>query len=270
VFPFPRIASAGLSQIGAYSSILKAFAQQVAQAKPITRAGLLFANDLDQNSLISSSIKLAIEDLLPWAEIEPALRDSDNNLTAHDLALHVRIRVVFAGAIVMILVNRFMRRKLFKPDIVIMMKPAFIIVDKNRSCYVHGIDQHQSFLDAALSQGLLDLARDIDKPTTRGNVERQLSSVTFHMLSNRLNSLAPDYRQSADGSIQGHQLRSAMLKHAPDVMKQILLESQIALVSDERADQYPSRTTVIPGQQHHCVGEHLPEDSSPIETRQHL
>src|SRR5262245_29659724 len=57
-------------------------------------------DDLDQDPLGPAAVELAVEDLLPRAEVELPLRHRDHHLAAHDLALVVRVGVVLAGAVV--------------------------------------------------------------------------------------------------------------------------------------------------------------------------
>ena len=53
----------------------------------------------------------------------------------------VRVGVVFAGAVVPIGGSRLVRGKFFQPDFVIVMQPAFIIVDEYGGGDMHRVDQ---------------------------------------------------------------------------------------------------------------------------------
>ncbi len=55
---------------------------------------VLFADDLDQDALAAAAVELAVEDLLPRAEVELAIGDGDHHFPAHDLALEVGVGVV--------------------------------------------------------------------------------------------------------------------------------------------------------------------------------
>lgn len=78
------------------------------------------------------AIELAIEDLFPRPEIELALGDRDNHFAAHDLPLEVCVRVVFACAVVVVVVRvRIEGRERFKPLTKIVMKPMFVVVDED-------------------------------------------------------------------------------------------------------------------------------------------
>jgi hypothetical protein len=63
----------------------------------------LFADDLDQHALFAHAIELAVEDLFPWTEVEPAVSDCDDYFASHYLALDMRTRIVFAGVVVPVL-----------------------------------------------------------------------------------------------------------------------------------------------------------------------
>lgn len=69
----------------------------------------LFADDFDQHALSSATVEPAIEDLLPRAKIQFAVRDGNDYFTTHDLSLEIRVCVVFAGKVMEILVDRLVR-----------------------------------------------------------------------------------------------------------------------------------------------------------------
>ena len=94
------------------------------------RHGLL-PNDLYQHPLPPPPVKLAIENLFPRAEIEFAFGDADDDLAAHDLAFHVRVGVVLAGAVVLVLGGWRVRRQLFQPNVIVVKQTVFGIVDIN-------------------------------------------------------------------------------------------------------------------------------------------
>src|ERR1039458_4244088 len=66
----------------------------------------LFPNHFNHHPFRPSPVELAIKDLFPWSEVEPAVGNGDNDFAAHDLAFHVGVGVVFAGAIVMVTLGR--------------------------------------------------------------------------------------------------------------------------------------------------------------------
>ena len=71
--------------------------------RPGKPALLLLANNLDQHALAPIAVELSVENLFPGPEIQFAIRDRHHHLAAHHLAFHVRVRIVFAGAIVVVL-----------------------------------------------------------------------------------------------------------------------------------------------------------------------
>ncbi len=90
----------------------------------------LFSNDLDEDSLSSSAVELPIENLLPWSEVELPVRDGHDDFSSHHLPLQMRIGIILAD-IVTILFNRLMGSKLLKPNLKVMMKSGFVIIDED-------------------------------------------------------------------------------------------------------------------------------------------
>jgi len=121
---------------------------------------------LDQYSLLSSAVEFAVENLFPWPEIQFAFGDRNDNFAAHDLTLQVCIGVVFAGPVVSIGVRRHVRRQFFQPQLIIVMKAWFVIVDEYRSSDVHGVHQTKTFHYVASVDEFLDLRCDIDEPAS--------------------------------------------------------------------------------------------------------
>src|SRR5690242_4022498 len=102
------------------------------------RAGS-FPDDFHQHTLSATAVELAVENLLPGSEIKSAIGDGDHDFAAHDLAFEMSVGVVFAGAIMSIGSSRRVRRQFFEPDLVIVMQPAFVIVDEHGCGDVHGV-----------------------------------------------------------------------------------------------------------------------------------
>ena len=71
---------------------------------------LLITDDFDQNALPATAVELPVKDLFPRAKIQPAIGDGRHHLAAHDLPLEVGITVVFAGAVMAITADWFVRR----------------------------------------------------------------------------------------------------------------------------------------------------------------
>ena len=68
------------------------------------------SDDLYEHPFSATAIELAIEDLLPRTEVESSIRDRHDDLSAHDGAFKVGVRVVFAGVVVAILPVGVFRR----------------------------------------------------------------------------------------------------------------------------------------------------------------
>ena len=101
-------------------------------------------DDLDQHAFGPLSVEFAVEDLLPGAEVEFAFGDGDDRFPAHDLAFHMRIGVVLAGAgVVFVLSDRRMRGELFEPLGIVLVQAGLVVVDEYRGGDVHGIGEQQ-------------------------------------------------------------------------------------------------------------------------------
>jgi hypothetical protein len=93
-------------------------------------------NDLHQHVLAPYPVELAIEDLLPGTEIQPAVRHRYHHLAPHHLTLEVGICVVLAGSVVPVLTRRLVRGEALQPGLVIVVflsleKPTtFVKVDQ--------------------------------------------------------------------------------------------------------------------------------------------
>ncbi len=74
------------------------------------------------------------------------------------------ISIVFAGAIMSVSRGRCVWRQFFQPNLIIMVKPALVIVDEDRSSDVHGVDEAKAFGHTAPANEFLDLRCDVDKP----------------------------------------------------------------------------------------------------------
>ena len=96
----------------------------------------LLPDDLHQDALSSAAIELTVEDLFPRAEVELALGDGHDDLAAHDLAFHVGVGVVLAGAVMAVLAGRRVRGEFFKPLVVVGEQALFIVVDVDAGRYM--------------------------------------------------------------------------------------------------------------------------------------
>src|SRR5215471_6376204 len=140
----------------------------------------LFSDNFHQHPFAPSTVELAIENLLPRAEIEFAVGNGDHNFAPHHLSFYVRIGIVFAGIVVAILLDRFVGRYFFQPDTVIVMKAGFVVIDKYRRGNVHGIDEHKSFFYAALAKAILHLRGDVDEGYPCRRIKPDFFAIAFH------------------------------------------------------------------------------------------
>src|SRR5579859_5428154 len=139
-----------------------------------------FANDFHQSALAPATVKFPIENLLPRTEIKPPFGDGDYNLAPHDLAFQMRVSVVLTGAVVQVLGNRSMRREFFEPGFIVLKEAAFRVVDENRGRYVHGVDQAQPFLHAALADEPFHRVSDVDETAAIGDLKPEMFGERFH------------------------------------------------------------------------------------------
>src|SRR5258705_2650609 len=99
----------------------------------------LLTDDFHQHTFPTPTIKLAIKNLFPRREVHLTACNCHDNLAAHHLSLEVSVSVIFSGFIVVIATDGFVWSELFKPGFIIVMKPAFVIINENRGGYMHGI-----------------------------------------------------------------------------------------------------------------------------------
>src|ERR1035438_2065493 len=140
----------------------------------------LFSDDLDQRAFLAPAVKLAVEDLLPWSEVELAAGDGDYHFASHHLPLHVRVCIVFAGAVVPVLRGRLVGREPFEPFLVIRVQARFIVVDENGRRDVHRVDQHQTFLDTAFPEAVFHLPRDVEERSPAGDLKPKFLAKRLH------------------------------------------------------------------------------------------
>jgi hypothetical protein len=56
-----------------------------------------------------------------------------------------------------------MGSQLLQPDIIVMMKSGFVIVNKNGCCDVHRVNEHKALFDPTFLQARLHLRGDVYK-----------------------------------------------------------------------------------------------------------
>src|SRR5947209_142211 len=153
--PMPRSSKSRANQRPRWSSTF------IRAVKNLFIASL--AENFYQGSFAAAAVKLAVEDLLPRAEVEPAGGDRNDNFPAHDLPLQMRVGVIFAGPVVFIFRDWFVGRQSFQPLRVIIVQPALVVVDEDGSRNMHRVHEAKAFRNAAFAQAVFDLARDVDK-----------------------------------------------------------------------------------------------------------
>ena len=143
------------------------------------------ADDLNQHTLSTPAVKLAIEDLLPWSEVEFAIGDGYNNFATHDLPFQMGVGVVFAGSVVVILRSWRVWRELLQPNFVVMQQTAFVIVYEYCRSDVHGVDKTKPLADAALTDEFFDRAGDVHEAATPLYFKPKMFGQGFHMVIQR-------------------------------------------------------------------------------------
>jgi hypothetical protein len=140
---------------------------------------MLFTDYLYEHPLSPLAVEFAVKDLFPRTEVQFAVRDRHHYFPAHDRALKVRVTVVFSGSVMPVFIFSVWS-ELFNPLQKILMQPFLLVVDKNRTGNMHGIDKAQTFLYAAFSYRLFDVARDIYDIIAILGIERKIFGMGFH------------------------------------------------------------------------------------------
>jgi hypothetical protein len=143
-------------------------------------APFLFPDDFDEDAFPAAAIELAVENLLPWTKVELSARYRNHDFASHQLALDVRIGIVFPGIVVTILVDRFMGRQFLKDFVVVGEQTWLIIVDVNTRTDVHGIDEAEPFLNSALLQRLFHLRGNVQIRPSGAGFECEFFSIGLH------------------------------------------------------------------------------------------
>ena len=125
---------------------------------------LYSADDFDEDALFAAAVEFGVEDLLPRDRSPVCLsvtatttsRPNTWRLTwASPLSSPVRwCRYAWVDAVVA-------EPDLFDKVVEVLDQARLVIVDEDAGRDVHGIDQHQALLDAALEQALLHLGSDV-------------------------------------------------------------------------------------------------------------
>ena len=145
---------------------------------------LLLPNDLHEHPFLAPAVELAVEDLLPWPEVEATGRHGADHLAAHDGALEVGVGVVLR-AVVCVLAVGLLRCELLQPALEICMQPGLVVVDEHAGRDVHRVHEAQTLFDRALAQALLDLRGDVDEAAAGRHLEPEFFAVGFHVAYHR-------------------------------------------------------------------------------------
>ncbi len=65
----------------------------------------------------------------------------------------------------------------FKPLLIILVEPRFVIIDEDGCGNVHGVDEAQPFKNAAFPHALFHLGRDVDECSARRCVKPKFLTV---------------------------------------------------------------------------------------------
>jgi len=122
------------------------------RGKPGRLQTVTLADELDQHPLSPTPVELAVEDLLPGAEVELAARDRHHHLPSHHLALQVRVPVVLPRPVVEVLRDRLVGREPLQPPFIIFVEAALVVVDEDGGRYVHRVAKQKPFPDSAFPQ----------------------------------------------------------------------------------------------------------------------
>ena len=80
-----------------------------------------------------------------------------------------------------VLADWLMRGQSLQPFFVVVRQSGFVVVDKDRSRYVHGVDERQPFADAALKQARFNIGSDVDEGPPGGHLEPEFLAIAFHV-----------------------------------------------------------------------------------------
>src|SRR6476660_7483119 len=95
------------------------------------------SHGLEYHSFGALAVPFAIENPLPGSQIEPALGDRNDYFVTNGERTKVRRGVVLTGSAVMPIVVRIPGRDVFEPLQDVLPQIRFVVVDEDRSRYVH-------------------------------------------------------------------------------------------------------------------------------------
>jgi hypothetical protein len=94
----------------------------------VPRCGASPPDDLDPRALAAPGAELAVEDLLPGAEVELSVGDGNDDLAAHHLALEVGVAVVLTCAVVALVAGGCVGRQFLEPVLVVLVQAGLVVI----------------------------------------------------------------------------------------------------------------------------------------------
>ena len=118
----------------------------------------LLPDDFDDDSFGALPIEFAVEETLPWAKVDPAIGDRQDDLVMQQEIFEVGIAIVFTC--LMMPIAGIFGCQLLCPFHDVVVKAGFLILDDDRCSEVHGGYQGQPFLDSAFTNDAFDVVGD--------------------------------------------------------------------------------------------------------------
>jgi hypothetical protein len=120
------------------------------------------SDNFDQNTLGSHPIEFSVVNLFPWPQVQAPIGDGHGHLMSEQLALEVRISIVFPGSVVAVFgtisaIDTIGGCILFQPIHDVGMKSVFEIIHVDGGGDVHGVDQNQAIGDTRFPNDALNL-----------------------------------------------------------------------------------------------------------------
>src|SRR5919198_1092463 len=141
----------------------------------------LLADRLEDDALAPPPVELGVEDLLPRTEVELPVRDREDDLVRHQLALEVRVGVVLT-VVVAVLVGRLVGCEALEPVVEVLDEPGLGVVHVDGGRDVHRIHEAEPVPDAGVLDERLDVARDVDVVAPVRSLERQVVGRMLHLV----------------------------------------------------------------------------------------
>lgn len=138
----------------------------------------LFADNLHENPLTTTSVELAIKNSLPRTEIEFSFRECDDDFSSHYLSLQMSITVVFACVVMPI--HRLLWSEPFQEIVVVLQQAGLIVIDVYAGRNMHCVHQDEAFPYPTRFYHCLDVGRDIDVGAPGLCLEPEFFAVGLH------------------------------------------------------------------------------------------